>query len=71
MIVTEIISENLVRTTSSEGKRIRQIESGAILDSAIDSNPCPYHYEETDENPPEPDPGPEELLSILLGGDSE
>ena len=69
MIITEIISENLVRTTSSEGKRIRQIESGIILDSAIDSNPCPYHYEETDEYPPEPEPTADELVEILLGGE--
>lgn len=70
MIVQEVISENFVRTTSSEGKRIRQVESGIILDSAIDSNPCPYTYEETDEHPPVPEPDAEEALSILLGGET-
>ena len=40
---------DLIRTYSDEQLRIRQIETGAIYDEAIDVSPVVYTYEETDE----------------------
>lgn len=39
----------LYRTFSDAGFRIRQVETGAIYDEAIDVDGAPYTYEETDE----------------------
>ena len=39
--------------TTSDMYRIRQIETGAVYDEAIDVIPCQYTYEETDEPLPE------------------
>lgn len=39
----------LYRNYSNEGFKIRQIETGAIYDEAIDVENAPYTYEETDE----------------------
>lgn len=41
-------NENLIRQYSDMNVRIRQVETGAIYDEAIDVYPCRYHYEETD-----------------------
>lgn len=49
MIVEEAFAENLVRHFSDVGHKIRQIETNAIYDEAIDVIPCRYTYEETDE----------------------
>lgn len=49
MIVEEAFAENLVRHFSDVGYKIRQIETNAIYDEAIDVIPCRYTYEETDE----------------------
>lgn len=67
MIIQEIIDDNFVKTYSSVGSRIKQVETGIIIESAIDVNPCPYTYEETDEMPIEAEPSAEELLSIITG----
>lgn len=40
---------NLYRTYSDENYRIRQIETGAIYDEAIDVENATYTYEETEE----------------------
>lgn len=40
---------DLYRNYSSEGFKIRQIETNAIYDEAIDVENAPYTYEETDE----------------------
>lgn len=39
---------NLYRTYSNEGYYIKQVETGAIYDEAIDVESAPYTYEETD-----------------------
>ena len=67
MIVQDVISEKLIKTYSSVGSRIKQVETGTIMDSAIDVNPCPYTYEETDEIPIEAEPSVEDLLDIITG----
>lgn len=59
MIVQEPYSENLIRTYSDANMKIRQNETGAIYDEAIDVTPIRYTYTETDE-PIEPTPKPEE-----------
>lgn len=38
----------LIRTYSDEGMKIRQVETSAIYDDAIDIEPVRYTYEETD-----------------------
>lgn len=40
---------NLYRTYSDEGYKIRQIQTGAVYDEAIDVENAPYTYAETDE----------------------
>lgn len=40
---------NLYKTYSDENYRIRQIETGAIYDEAIDVENAEYTYEETEE----------------------
>ena len=40
---------NLYRTYSDENYKIRQIETGAIYDEAIDVENAGYTYEETEE----------------------
>lgn len=75
MIVTEFYCTRedgveLVRTFSDKGVRIRQIETGAVYDEAVDVSPLRYTYEETDqpiETLPEEDNSPE-ILRILMGG---
>ena len=39
----------LYRTYSDANLRIRQVETGAIYDEAIDVDGAPYTYEETEE----------------------
>lgn len=60
---------------SDAGKRIRQDQTGAVYDAAIDVATAPYTYTETDEDVESPvDPTPveeqvsdSEALDILLG----
>ena len=40
---------NLYRTYSDEGYKIRQIQTGAVYDEAIDVENASYTYAETDE----------------------
>ena len=40
---------NLYKTYSDEGYKIRQIQTGAVYDEAIDVENAPYTYAETDE----------------------
>ena len=54
MIVREFYRQredevNLYRTYSDENYKIRQIETGAIYDEAIDVENAEYTYEETEE----------------------
>ena len=67
MILTEMINGR-IRHYSDEGKRIRQIETGAVYDDALDVMPCRYTYEETDELIPDEDIDDSEALRIITGG---
>lgn len=72
MIVEERINNNCIRTYSSDGKRIKQVESNLIMDSAIDAYPNPYTYIETDEIPPQDEPTEYDYADvgrILMGVD--
>lgn len=66
MIVEEILSETLVRHYSDRGKKIKQEETGAVYDDAVDVIPCRYTYTETD-IPIEGEDTAEEILNIILG----
>ena len=66
MIVEEILSETLVRHYSDEGMKIKQEETGAVYDEAVDVIPCRYTYTETD-IPVDDDTSAEEILNILMG----
>lgn len=48
MIVVERYDDLRESRKSDAGVKIRQIETGAVYDAAIDLIPCRYHYEETD-----------------------
>lgn len=50
MIVSEILQNKYVRHYSDSGKRIRQVETDAVYDEAVDLFPCRYTYVETDKN---------------------
>ena len=52
---------NLFRTYSDEGKRIRQTDTGAIYDEAVDVENSGHTYEETDELIETVEPGGDEL----------
>ena len=74
MIKTEFYRERedgviLNRTYSDAGMMIRQDETGALYDEAIDPASTGRNYTETD-IPIDPDDTAEEILSILLGGES-
>lgn len=47
MVQTETINDR-VRHYSDSGMMLRQIETGALYEDAVDVTPCPYTYEETD-----------------------
>ena len=49
MIRKEQYSENLYRTYSDDGYKIRQIETGIVFDDALDTEDAGFTYEETDE----------------------
>ena len=49
MIKRELFGDNLYRTYSDEGYKIRQIETGIIFDDALDTQDVNFTYEETDE----------------------
>ena len=49
MIKEELVEEGQrIRHYSDQNLKIRQIETGAIYDDAVDVIPCKYNYEETD-----------------------
>lgn len=50
MLITEIIEDGkFVHNYSDTGMKIRQVDTGDLYDDAIDMNPSPHVYEETDE----------------------
>ena len=57
MIIVELVdNETRERRYSDQNVMIRQIETGALYEDAVDVIPCKYTYEETDiPIPEEPD----------------
>lgn len=53
MIVTENLSESLVKTYSDKNVYIKQVQTGKLYHSAIDTLPARYTYIETDKKIPE------------------
>ena len=68
MILVEQCSEMCERRWSDAGVKIRQIESGALYNDAVDVIPCAYTYEETDEPVDDIELDAEEALRIITGG---
>lgn len=62
MIIVELVDdETRERRYSDQNVMIRQIETGALYEDAVDVIPCKYTYEETDvpiDPEPEPEPTP-------------
>ena len=69
MIIQKIIENNRIHTYSDSGYQILQKETGILYYDAIDINPNPYTYQETNELIPESVTNSEEILNILLGGE--
>lgn len=69
MLQTEILADERIRHYSDLNMFIRQIETDTLYEDAVDVQPCPYTYEET--NLPISPPGAEELLEIIVGGEAE
>lgn len=65
MIIEELTNDR-VRHYSNKGLMIRQIETGALYEDAVDIIPCPYTYEETD-TPIDGELTAQEALNIILG----
>ena len=66
MVLMETINDR-VRHYSDNGMMLRQIETGALYEDAVDVTPCPYTYEETD-IPIESDPlEAQQALDIIMG----
>lgn len=75
MIVTEFYMQredgvNLYRTYSNSDMMIRQDQTGAEYDEAIDIENSGYTYTETT-TPVENDVPAEEIVDILLGGNAQ
>lgn len=49
MIKRELFADNLYRTYSDEGFKIRQVETGIVFDDALDLESANYTYEETED----------------------
>ncbi len=69
MIVQKVLDNGRVYTYSDQGYKILQKETNFIYCDAVDVNPCPYTYEETNELIPEPETTSDDILNILLGGE--
>ena len=66
MVQTETINDR-VRHYSDNGMMLRQIETDALYEDAVDVTPCPYTYEETD-IPIGSDPlEAQQALDIIMG----
>ena len=65
-MIIEELTNGRVRHYSNKGLMIRQIETGALYEDAMDVIPCPYTYEETD-TPIDGELTAQEALNIILG----
>lgn len=68
MIRTENTEDGRVRHYSDSDFMIRQVETGALYEEAVDYIPCVYTYEETSVLIDSEEIEPEEVLNILMGG---
>ena len=66
MLRSEVLEDGRTRFWSDRGMKIRQVETGALYEDAI--NNAPYTYEETDIPIDDEEIGAEEALRILFGG---
>ena len=69
MIITERLSDTLIKTYSDRNMIIEQDGTGIRFAEAIDPENSGRTYTETDE-PIEHDETAEEILNIILGGES-
>ncbi len=49
-VISEVLEDNLIRHYSDSGKYIKQAETGILYIYAVDTLPCVFTYEETDED---------------------
>lgn len=71
MLITETLTDGRIRHYSDSGMMIRQMETGALYDDAVDVSPVRYTYTETD-TPIEGDELTDsEALSIIMGRDMD
>ena len=49
-VIQETLENGLIKHYSDEDKKLIQIETGVIYDTAVDVAPCKYTYEEADES---------------------
>lgn len=69
MLQTETLADGRIRHFSDLNMFIKQVETDVLYEDAVDIQPCPYNYEETDL--PISLPDAEELLEIIVGGEAE
>ena len=69
MLVNEILEDGRIRHYSDSYYYIRQVETDQLYEDAVDVQPCPYTYLETDL--PIQIATAEELLAIIVGGEAE
>ena len=67
MLQTETLADGRIRHFSDLNMFIKQVETDALYEDAVDVQPCPYTYEETDLLISEP--SAEEILDIIVGSE--
>lgn len=70
-ILTEMMDVDCIRHYSDRGVKLRQIETGLIFPDAVDSYPCAFTYEETDEPWEDEQIEDGEAFNILMGSEDE
>lgn len=72
MILTETIDDGRrERRYSDAGVMLRQVETEALYEDAVDVVPCAYTYEETNIPIPPEEITDSEALAILLGEEAD
>lgn len=66
MIIIQDLGQ-VERRYSSEGVKIRQVETNTLWNDAINVKPCRFSYEETSEPIDDVDLTEEEALAIITG----
>jgi hypothetical protein len=71
MILTEMVDGGTrIRHYSDEFLKIRQVETGIVYEDAVDTVPCPYTYDETDQPIEDTPIDPQEALDMIFGGEA-